>query len=42
MEAELFDRIAAILETARRGVARAVNAEMVQAYWQVGRELVEV
>ena len=38
---ELFERIATILEQARTRVVRAVNTEMVLAYWQIGREIVE-
>jgi hypothetical protein len=37
----LFDRIVSILEDARARVVRAVNSEMVLAYWQIGRELVQ-
>ena len=37
----LFQRVADILETARGSAVRAVNAEMVRAYWQVGQQLVE-
>ncbi len=37
----LFDRVAAILEQARARAVRAVNNEMVVAYWQIGREIVE-
>lgn len=37
----LFARVEGILEEARRRVLRAVNSEMVLAYWQIGRELVE-
>jgi predicted nuclease of restriction endonuclease-like (RecB) superfamily len=37
----LFDRIASILEDARRHAVRAVNSEMVLAYWHIGREIVE-
>ena len=37
----LFDRIVSILEAARTRVVRAVNSEMVLAYWQIGRELVQ-
>lgn len=36
----LFDRVAAILEQARGNVVRAVNTNMVQAYWLIGREIV--
>ncbi len=39
--ADLFERIATILERARARVARAVNTEMVLTYWQIGREIVE-
>jgi len=38
----LYDRIAQILEQARSQVARTVNTAMVQAYWLIGREIVEV
>jgi predicted nuclease of restriction endonuclease-like (RecB) superfamily len=38
---DLFDRVAAILDQARAGVARAVNSGMVLAYWLIGREIVE-
>ena len=37
----LFGRIAAILEQARGNVVRAVNTNMVLAYWLIGREIVE-
>jgi predicted nuclease of restriction endonuclease-like (RecB) superfamily len=37
----LFERIVAILEDARARVVRAVNSEMVLAYWHIGREIVE-
>lgn len=37
----LFDRVAAILEQARGNVVRAVNTNMVLAYWLIGREIVE-
>jgi predicted nuclease of restriction endonuclease-like (RecB) superfamily len=37
----LFRRIVSILEDARTRVARAVNSEMVLAYWHIGREIVE-
>lgn len=36
----LFGRVAAILEQAQRNVVRAVNINMVQAYWLIGREIV--
>jgi predicted nuclease of restriction endonuclease-like (RecB) superfamily len=37
----LFERIVFILEAARARVVRAVNSEMVLAYWHIGREIVE-
>jgi len=37
----LFDRIISILEQARGNVVRAVNTNMVLAYWLIGREIVE-
>ena len=37
----LYQEIRAILESARAGAYRAVNAAMVQAYWHVGRLIVE-
>lgn len=37
----LFDRIVSILEQARVNVVRAVNSNMVIAYWLIGREIVE-
>src|SRR5258708_40081731 len=39
--ADLFDRIVAILEEARRRVVHAVNSEMVTSYWHIGREIVQ-
>jgi len=39
---ELYERTAQILEQARGQVPRSVNTAMVQAYWMVGREIVEV
>jgi len=39
--AALFDRIVSILEQARGNVVRAVNTNMVLAYWLIGREIVE-
>ena len=38
---ELFDRVASILDQARKNVVRAVNTNMVLAYWLIGREIVE-
>jgi predicted nuclease of restriction endonuclease-like (RecB) superfamily len=40
-EDALFARVVAILEEARARVARAVNSEMILAYWHIGREIVE-
>jgi len=37
----LFDRVASILEQARGSVVRAVNTNMVMAYWLIGREIVQ-
>ena len=37
----LYREIRAVLQSARAGVYRAVNAAMVQAYWHVGRLIVE-
>lgn len=40
IESDLFGRVVAILEQARGNVVRAVNANMVTAYWLIGREIV--
>lgn len=37
----LTERLIYIVEAARRQVARSVNSAMVQAYWHIGREIVE-
>jgi hypothetical protein len=37
----LFGRIVSILEEARGNVVRAVNTNMVMAYWLIGREIVQ-
>jgi hypothetical protein len=39
---DLFRRIVEILDGARRRVARAVNSTMVQTYWEIGRQIVQV
>lgn len=39
--APLFERVVAILNDARGRVVRAINSEMVLAYWHIGREIVE-
>jgi len=36
----LFSRVVSILEQARGNVVRAVNTQMVLAYWLIGREIV--
>jgi len=36
-----YDKIKDILESARNRSYRAVNIEMVQAYWEIGRTIVE-
>ena len=38
---DLVGGIAAMLETARRASARAVNAIMTGTYWEIGRRIVE-
>jgi predicted nuclease of restriction endonuclease-like (RecB) superfamily len=37
----IYARIRKIIENARGNIAHAVNAEMVAAYWHIGREIVE-
>ncbi len=37
---DLFERVTSILEEARKNVVRAVNSNMVIAYWLIGREIV--
>ncbi|MEI7731164.1 MAG: PDDEXK nuclease domain-containing protein [Verrucomicrobiota bacterium] len=37
----LFERVVSILEQARGNVVRAVNSNMVLAYWLIGREIVQ-
>ncbi len=39
-EPSLLDRVVLILEQARANVVRAVNSNMVTAYWLIGREIV--
>ncbi len=39
--AELAGRITGIIETARRRIQSVVDHEMVLAYWEIGREIVE-
>lgn len=38
----LFRRVVSILERGRANVVRSVNANMVLAYWLIGREIVQV
>lgn len=38
---DLFGRVVSILEQARGNVVRSVNANMVLAYWLIGREIVQ-
>ncbi|MEI8254119.1 MAG: DUF1016 N-terminal domain-containing protein [Deltaproteobacteria bacterium] len=40
-EEGLFARVIDIIEAARGHVTRSVNTAMVQAYWLIGREIVE-
>jgi len=37
----IYDRIRKIIEHARGSIARAINTEMVIAYWHIGMEIVE-
>ncbi len=39
---DLFGRIVEIITDARGRVTRVVNSAMVQAYWEIGRQIVEV
>jgi hypothetical protein len=39
-ECSLLDRVVKILEQTRTNVVRAVNSNMVTAYWLIGREIV--
>lgn len=40
-EGDLMTRVVAILDQARANVVRAVNSNMVIAYWLIGREIVQ-
>jgi DUF1016 N-terminal domain/YhcG PDDEXK nuclease domain len=40
-EGDLFKRVASILEEARANAVRAINSQMVLAYWLIGREIVQ-
>ncbi len=37
----IYDRIRKIIENSRGNIVRAINTEMVAAYWHIGREIVE-
>lgn len=37
----LFQKVTQILENARNTVYKTANSEMVHAYWNIGREIVE-
>jgi sulfur relay (sulfurtransferase) DsrC/TusE family protein len=37
----IYNRIRKIIENARGNIARAVNTEMVTAYWHIGKEIVD-
>ncbi|MFH1519512.1 MAG: PDDEXK nuclease domain-containing protein [Candidatus Omnitrophota bacterium] len=37
----LFTRVSLIIESARGKIARAVNSEMVSAYWLIGKEIID-
>ncbi|MFT3711279.1 MAG: PDDEXK nuclease domain-containing protein [Archangium sp.] len=41
-EEALYSKVTGILDEARSRVARTVNTAMVEAYWRIGREIVEV
>ena len=38
---DFFSRVISIIEQARSAIVRTVNTEMVEAYWLIGREIVE-
>ena len=38
---DMYMRIREIIENSRGNIARAVNSEMVIAYWNIGREIIE-
>ncbi len=40
-DTSIFDRVVSILERAHTNVVRAVNSNMIVAYWLIGREIVE-
>lgn len=38
---QLLDKVSHHIDTARNNISNSVNFEMVQAYWLIGREIVE-
>ncbi len=40
-DAAVYDSVSSTLKMARKKVATAVNAAMVEAYWEIGRQIVE-
>ena len=38
---DLFSRVASILEQTRSNAVRAINSQMIIAYWHIGREIVQ-
>jgi hypothetical protein len=42
IDKSMYHKIRTIIESAKRDTYRAVNFVMVQAYWEIGREIVEV
>ena len=41
VRSEFYESVAAVLRTARTNIYRAVNFVMVEAYWNIGRMIVE-
>ena len=41
MDARFYEQIRSILETARNQAYSAANSAMVQAYWSIGKSIVE-
>jgi predicted nuclease of restriction endonuclease-like (RecB) superfamily len=37
---DFFTRVFKLIENARRGIARAVNSEMLLTYWSIGKEII--
>lgn len=38
---ELVDRIGEVYQTAKKKVVSAVNTEMLHAYWEIGKYIIE-